>query len=104
MKIARATDDDMRRMLDFFNELEETLRDARYGASVDNEHLGAIVKKHWGKVGPGVGASWSRVLYGMDTLLRTCTDPEADTLEWLESQAVPALPVKLNVKPLEDES
>lgn len=101
MKMARAGDDDMRRMFDFFHELEEALRDVGYGALVDKEHLGAIVKKHWcnkvGLGGPGVGASWSRVLYGMDTLLRNCTDPEADTLEWrpdirewLESQAEPA--------------
>lgn len=94
MKIARATADDMQRMFDFFGELEELLRDLRYGGSVDNEVVGALVKKHWGNRGPGVGASWNRVLYGMDTLLRTCTDPKAGTLEWrpdvrkwLESQA-----------------
>ncbi len=82
MKQARATDGDMGIMFDFFNELEELLRDLRYGGSVDNEAVGAFVKKHWGNHGPGVGASWSRVLYGMDALLRTCTDPKADTLEW----------------------
>jgi len=97
MQVARATDDDMRRMFDFFGEMEGALRGLRYGASVDNELVGAIVKKHWGNRSPGVGASWSRVMYGMDTLLRTCTDPEADTLEWrpdvrewMESQAKPA--------------
>ena len=82
MKIARATDDDMQRMLAFFAELDDALRDARYGGLVDDENIGALVRKHWGKAGPGVGASWCRVLYGMDTLLRNCTDPEASTLEW----------------------
>lgn len=82
MKIARASDDDMRRMFDFFSELTEALRGTRYGLVVEDEKIGALVKKHWGKVGPGVGASWGRVLHGMDTLLRICTDPDADTLEW----------------------
>lgn len=99
MKQAKATDDDMRRMLEFFNELEEMLRDLKYGGSVDDEKLGALVKKHWGYSGrysPGVGASWGRVVHGMEMLLENCTDPDADTLEWrpdigawLDSQAQP---------------
>lgn len=99
MKIAKASNDDMRRMLEFFHELEEIFRPAMYGgcAVVDHEKLGALVTRHWGKAGPGVGASWGRVVHGMETLLENCTDPDADTLEWrpdvrewLESQ--PPLP------------
>ena len=82
MQVARATDDDMKRMFDFFGELEESLRDARYGLSVDVGQVGEIVKKHWGTSGPGVGGSWSRVMYGMDTLLRNCTDPYSEVLDW----------------------
>ena len=81
MKIARPTDDDMRRMFDFFSKLEEELRGMQHGFAVEDEKIGALVKKHWGKIGPGVGASWTRVLWGMDTLLRNCTDPDVDTLE-----------------------
>ena len=82
MKQARPSDDDMQCMLDFFSELDEMLHDTRFGASVDSEAVGALVKKHWGGTGPGVGGSWNRVLYGMVTLLENCTDPAADTLEW----------------------
>ncbi len=82
MKMAKATNDDMGRMFNFFDNLDEVLGDAEFGEIVSAERLGAIVKKHWGNHGPGVGASWNRVLWGMDTLLRNCTDPEADTLEW----------------------
>ena len=78
MKIARATNDDMGRMFNFFDNLDEVLGDAEFGEIVSAERLGAIVKKHWGNHGPGVGASWNRVLWGMDTLLRNCTDPEVD--------------------------
>ncbi|HUT91885.1 MAG TPA: hypothetical protein VMY37_20490 [Thermoguttaceae bacterium] len=95
MKIARATFDDMQRMFAFFNDLEEAFGDVddlevavgqfqllRFVPAVDREAIGEIVTKHWGTDGPGVRTSWSRVLYGMDTLLRNCTDPDADTLEW----------------------
>ena len=96
MKQARPSDDDMQSMFAFFNELEELLRDMRYGGSVDSEAVGLLVKRHWGTISPSVGGSWSRVLWGLDTLLRNCTDPEADTLEWrpdirkwIEAQATP---------------
>ncbi|KKL71960.1 hypothetical protein LCGC14_2089710 [marine sediment metagenome] len=84
MKQVKATTDDMRRMLDFFGELEEMFQPTRYGAwlAIDHKKLAALVTKHWGHNGPGVGASWRRVLYGMETLLKHCTDPDAATLEW----------------------
>ncbi len=106
MKIAKATADDMRRMLAFFGELEEALRDLRCGASVDDEKLGALVKRHWGNHSPGVGSSWRRVVRGMGTLLENCTDPDADTLEWrpdvrewLESQEAKAAKHAVDVGP-----
>lgn len=82
MKMARATDDDMQRMFDFFNDLDDALHDLPFGDSVDSEALGEIVKKHWKSRGPGVGGSWHRVLFGMQMLLKNCTDPDAETLEW----------------------
>lgn len=94
MKMAKATPDDIQRVIDFFRFIEEFMD---YGAytpeseeveedSVDltDEQFVEHLRKLWGRrFGPvKVDAAWSRVVFGFQVLLDNVCDPEADTLEW----------------------
>lgn len=90
MKMAKATPEDISIVREFFQMLEEILDYETYTPLNDKgeyeepvevlttEKLGELVL---GKLSE-VTRSWSRVVYGCQTLIDNCCDPDADTLEW----------------------
>ena len=85
MKMAKASKDDLDRVQKFFELIEEVVEWGTYAPDsetetkqVDDEQLVDLIRKQWGLVGP----SWRRVVYSADILIRSCCDPDSDTLEW----------------------
>lgn len=88
MKIAKASDDDIRRVREFFQMLEEIEQYGTYTPSADaaeiqvgDETFRKLIVDQWG-VREGVRTSWSRVLFGFEVLLDNCCDPNLDYLDW----------------------
>lgn len=80
MQQAKATKDDIRLVTDFFLMLEQAIERERgtfFLAGQQNLH--DLVADAWGY---GVGASWRRVVLGIDVLIDECCDPNLDHLEW----------------------
>ena len=73
MKMARASDRDIKALLDFFHEVEEAVDNGD-----DPEDIGQLVADHW----PAVGPAWCRIVYGYQVLRDNATDPGASALEW----------------------
>lgn len=92
MKMAKADAQDVDSVREFFQMLEEVLEYGTYtppndeheeeSIDVDDETLMSMIRERWGIRGPGVGASWRRVVMGYAVLVGNCCDPDADTLEW----------------------
>lgn len=92
MKIAKASADDIRSILLFFDFLEQALESGDYLAPdategdqatpIGPQELHERLAVHWAHLGGNVGSSWRRVIHGYDTLLQNCCDPDATTLEW----------------------
>lgn len=92
IKMAKADKDDLRRVREFFEMIEEVCEYGTYtkpndeiedeSVSVDAAILEDLIAKMWGHHGPGVASSWRRVVFGCEILIDNCCDPAADTLEW----------------------
>ena len=89
VKIAKASKDDIDRVIEFFTMLEETIEYGTHtpdpeGESVriDDAKIVELIRNAWGTFGPGVGPSWRRVVYACAVLIDNACDPDADTLEW----------------------
>lgn len=96
MKMAKASKDDIQKMILFFQDIQEFMD---YGTntpenpdfeeeSVDltDEMFVELIRKHWGgRFRPnGVDAAWTRVVHGCDVLIDNCCDPDLDHLEFRE--------------------
>ncbi len=90
MKMAKASADDLRRVREFFEMLEEVIERRTYTTDedtgepqiIDDERLLALIRQMWSERGLGVVSSWFRVVYGCQVLIDNCCDPDADTLEF----------------------
>ena len=89
VKMAKASEDDLRRVREFFQMIEEVVEYGTYTADEDDdpEHIvdsqfAELISRMWNERGPGVGSAWSRVVCGCQMLIANCCDPDADTLEW----------------------
>ena len=89
VKLAKADKDDIAQMVKFFHMLEEAIEYGTYTTSddaepeqVDDERLLDLIRAAWNERGPGVGTAWRRVVWGCDTLIANCCDPDSDVLEW----------------------
>ena len=89
MKMAKASKDDIDQIAKFFHMLEEAIEQGTYTPSdeaepepVDAERLMELICRAWAHHGPDVGTSWRRVVWGCDTLISNCCDPDSDVLEW----------------------
>lgn len=89
MKMAKASADDLRRVREFFEMLEEACEHGTYTADEEAEPqkmsfrmLEDLMQNLWNEGGPGVGTSWRRVVHGCQMLIDNCCDPDADTLEF----------------------
>lgn len=111
VKMARADEDDFRRVIDFLNMLDEIMEYGTYTPQNDDqeeiseeiddaERLRELIEAAWGGPGrAGVGSSWRRVVFGGQMAIDNCCDPDADVLEWrpdvrewLESQETTEMP------------
>lgn len=93
MKMAKATKEDIEKLVRFFYFIDEFMEYGTHTPCNDDEEEDSIdlddeafvehLRKLWGqKYGPGeVGCSWRRVVHGCDILIDNCCDPAADTLE-----------------------
>lgn len=94
MKMAKASKDDIRKVIEFFRFIEEFME---YGTHTpDNEEIEEdsidltdekfveMLRALWGgRFKPaGVDCMWSRVVFGCDMLIDNCCDPDVDVLEW----------------------
>ena len=94
MKMAKASSDDVDKVIAFFHVIEEYMD---YGThtpenpdveeesiDLDPERFVELLRERWGRrFGPcGVDAAWSRVVHGYQVLVDNCCDPNAETLEW----------------------
>lgn len=90
MKLAKASEADLNQVREFFQMIEEIIEYGTYTPDdpdlseevVDAERFMELVRKRWNEYGPGVGSSWRRVVFGCETLIANCCDPDADVLEW----------------------
>lgn len=92
MKMAKASKDDIHKLREFFDMLEEFFEYGTYtppnsdaeedSIDVDAEKLHDLIEAKWNLKGCGVGTAWRRVVFGCDILIDNCTDPAFDTLEW----------------------
>ena len=89
VKMAKASDDDLRRVREFFQMIEEvveygTWTPDEFGVSedVDDSRLVELIRAMWNERGLGVGSSWFRVVCGCGILIDNCCDPDVATLEW----------------------
>jgi hypothetical protein len=109
MKMARASNDDIKKLEDFLEWLENY---CEYGTNlneldenddpveIDDEDAMAIIQtefSRWTRRAT-VMASWRRIIWGFRVLLDNCTDPDAACLEWkpelktlIENSESPAL-------------
>ena len=86
LKMAKSSPEEMEKMLEFFNGLEEIFegefeQDDIFGDFDEDqrEAVGKYVVEWWDKFLDG---SWGRFYWGFDTLLRSAADPDLDYLEW----------------------
>ena len=89
VKLAKASKSDILVVTRFFQMLEEVIeygnwtpRETGVEEPVDDERFLELIRELWNEYGPGVGASWGRVVHGCDLLIDNCCDPESDVLEW----------------------
>ena len=89
MKMAKATKDDLKAVIDFFMLIEEFLENRTYTPSDDaepqpltDEQLLRLLNERWNRHAAGVCVAWRRVVWGADILIANCCDPDAATLEW----------------------
>jgi hypothetical protein len=86
MKVARASQKEIDAMFEFFNMLDEKLDDPRplFGGNYLDDRgkmeLAESVIKAWRD--DEVWCSWRWVFFNLVTLMDSCTDPGADTLEF----------------------
>jgi len=77
MKMAKATADDLRRVREFFEMIEEVIVWGSYTTDedaepdgVDDTRLLELIRLKWNEGGgPGVGNSWRRVVFGYEVLI-----------------------------------
>ncbi len=94
IKMAKASKDDIHKMIEFFRFIEEFMEygthtpenDETEEESIDltDEQFVERLRGLWGgRLGNGhsVDCSWSRVVNGCDMLIANVCDPDADTLE-----------------------
>lgn len=94
VKMAKASEKDIERTIEFFQIVEEFMDQGTYTAPDDtaddatryltDEEFVALLREKWGgRFKPaGVDASWQRVVWGYDTLVKNACDPNLDYLEW----------------------
>lgn len=94
VKMAKATEDDFRRVTDFLAMLDEIMEYGTYTPPNDDEEeineeindadrLRKLIEAAWGGPGrAGVGSAWRRVVWGGKMAIDNCCDPVADVLEW----------------------
>jgi hypothetical protein len=94
MKMAKASEDDIQKVIKFFQFIEEfmeygthtTENDEFKEESIDlaDEVFVHMLRKLWGRRfgPPGVDCSWSRVVFGCEILIKNCCDPDLDHLDW----------------------
>lgn len=94
LKMAKASPDDVQRVREFFQLIEEVFEYGTYtpesadeeGVSihVDDHTLVALLRDRWADVQgrPLVSSAWSRVVHGFEVLVTNCCDPAAGVLEW----------------------
>lgn len=74
MRIAKATEKEVRDLQQFFEEIEELLEDG-----IDTyEDYERIIDERFPKLAGG----WRRILFGYKTLLKNTCDPSLSYLEW----------------------
>ncbi|TWU15051.1 hypothetical protein [Allorhodopirellula heiligendammensis] len=94
MKMARASKDDLDRMIAFMQFIEEfmdygthTPQNDEYeeeSIELTDEGFAERLRELWGRRfgHHGVDIAWSRVVFGCGVLIDNVCDPNADTLEW----------------------
>jgi hypothetical protein len=90
MKMAKASKDDLRRVREFMDAVEEYLDYGTYTKPDDEceeesvdltpSEFAELVRDQFSR--GLVRACWRRVVYGCDILIDEVCDPAADTLEW----------------------
>lgn len=93
MKMAKASENDMTAVSDFFLKLEEMLEhgcltssDGEDTVDVDDARILEVIRHAW-DVYPSVGCGWRRVVLGYDTVVKNACDPESSTLDWRKDLA-----------------
>ena len=86
MRQAKADENDIRCVTDFFVMLEEVIEHGTCTVEGEAEprrmsygDLHDMIDAAWAR---GVGSSWRRVVMGVDVLIDKCCDPDLDYLEW----------------------
>ena len=99
MKQAKASEEDLDRTIEFFQIIEEFMDNGTYTAPNDtaddetryltDEEFVELLRKKWGgRFKPvGVDASWSRIVFGYQVLVKNACNPTLDYLEWREDIA-----------------
>lgn len=95
MKMAKASKDDIQRVIKFFHLIDEFMEYGTHTPENDETEEESIqltdedfverLRDWWGGRfvrRPGVDSAWSRVVHGCDMLIDNCCDPNASTLEW----------------------
>jgi hypothetical protein len=93
VKMAKASKDDIQKVIAFFRLIEEYLEHGTYtleseegdeeAIELSQEQFIELLRKMWGgRFRPaGVDCMWSRVVFGCDMLIDNCCDPASDCLE-----------------------
>lgn len=76
MKMAKPSEKDNEAVLQFFQELEETLDNSL--TDVTDEAIAKAVLRHW----PAVAMSWSRVYWAGLTAIENACDPDLTYLDY----------------------
>jgi hypothetical protein len=91
VKMAKASKDDIQKVIDFFRFIEEYFEDGTFTTDSEDAEPIKLTEQEfvsrlsalWG--GPfkpvGVDCMWQRVVFGCSMLIDNCCDPEADCLE-----------------------
>jgi hypothetical protein len=91
--MAKASKDDIQKVIAFFRLIEEYLEHGTYtleseegdeeAIELSQEQFIELLRKMWGgRFRPaGVDCMWSRVVFGCDMLIDNCCDPASDCLE-----------------------
>lgn len=74
MMMAKASQKDINCLIEFFQFLGH-----RHAGDTDADAFMQYLDQHWSN---GVAAAWSRVVFGFQTLLDNCCDPDSDVLDW----------------------